>query len=97
MYLRPVFLGVGGSIFTVCMCTMLFFMAASGQGGTAIKLPQNLRNIWIVPVFFISLINISQKYCFGLSKMVMSLLHLDQILWGNDSLFTFFFCIQSLK
>lgn len=72
-------------------------MASSGQGGIVVQLPQNLRNIWVVQVFSISDICFTKLLLRVLEKMVMSLLHLDQILWGNVSLLIFSVCVQSLQ
>lgn len=74
-----------------------FLMASSGQGGIGIKLPQNLRNIWVVQVFSISDICFTKLLLRVLGKMVMSRLHLDGVRWGRDCLLTFSVCVQSLQ
>lgn len=60
----------GGKRYLRCMDVYNAFLNGSLRAGRHCckALPQNLRNIWIVQVFFISLINVSLKYCFGLSR-----------------------------
>lgn len=58
---------MGWSIFSTCICTMLNDSLRAGRHCCRTLL-QNLRNIWTVELFFISLINVSLKYCLGLSR-----------------------------